>query len=214
MKGKARYGKEEIKYQHAYNGRSYSAKAICCDDRNDQNTKDIYGYNVGLGKAQCIKRISNQGRSQQDEYALCHIPNRHSSYTECFICPLLIGVSDAGIWDHMDIQIGRIRNQSLCQGRFAENALPGSGAAADYYFGNTGKPCKLCNLIRNILTIAGFDMCAKLLGQPHIFPQPLLIIIAHLSSCRRFHKESGKAPTKCPCHSCRCSDDLCVGRRR
>ena len=35
VKGKARYGKEEIKYKHIYNGDSYPPKAIRCDDRND-----------------------------------------------------------------------------------------------------------------------------------------------------------------------------------
>ena len=49
-KGEARYGKEEIKHQHAYNRRYSPAKAARCDDRDDQNAENIYGHNVGSEK--------------------------------------------------------------------------------------------------------------------------------------------------------------------
>ena len=78
----------------------------------------------------------------------------------------------------------------------------------DHNFGDTGKPCKFRNLIRNILSIDGFDMRAKLPCQPNILPQPFLVIFIHFSS-----GGGGKVPTECPCHPCSGADDLRVGWR-
>ena len=57
-------------------------------------------------------------------------------------------------------------------------------------------------------------MCAKLLCQPHVLPQPLLILFIHSGSCRRLHKKGSKTPTKRPCHPCSSTDNLRVGRGR
>ena len=117
------------------------------------------------------------------------------------------------IRDYMNIQIGRIGNQAFRQRRLAEYAFSRGRTPPDHNFGDTGKPCKFRNLIRNILSVDGFDMRAKLPCQPNILPQPFLVIFIHFSSGGCFHEKGGKVPTECPCHPCSGADDLRVGWR-
>ena len=111
----------------------------------------------------------------------------------------------------MDVQIGGVRNQPLCQGWFAEKASPCDGAAADDDFGNAGKPGKLRDLVGHIIPIGGLNGGSQLLGQVNILPEAVPVRLTHGGEIGGFHKQSGKAPAEGPCHSRRGTDNFPVG---
>ena len=81
---------------------------------------------------------------------------------EPVIPALLADSPGTRIRDYMNIQIGRIGNQAFRQRRLAEYAFSRGRTPPDHNFGDTGKPCKFRNLIRNILSVDSLYMCAKL----------------------------------------------------
>ena len=112
----------------------------------------------------------------------------------------------------MYVDIRSIGQEQFCQSRLSKQMAAGNSTSSKNDSCNTRYASKLCNLIWNVFTIYRFNISSKLFCQLPVFLQTFFVFFRSNRKIRCFHKQSRKLAAKGICHSCRSSDDFCVGR--
>ena len=187
---------------------------MICNHRCNQHSENINHNDIGFGKAQSQKGISDQRRQKQYQNTFTYIFKGQGRPMGPFL--LLSPVTRAGIIirNNMNVQIRHIGDQFIGQCRFSKQMPPCHGTPPDNDFRHGGKPCKFSDLKRYIVAVHRLHRCAELLGQADIRPKPLFIFIAHLRKFRCFYKHRCKLASKRTGHPGRRTDNFGIGRRR
>ena len=111
----------------------------------------------------------------------------------------------------MYVDIRSVGQDQFCQSRLSKQMAAGNSTPSKNDSCNTRNACKLRNLIWDVFAIHGFNISSKLFCQLPVFLQTFFVFFRSNRKIRCFHKQRSKLAVKGICHSCRSSDDFCVG---